>query len=115
MGVFFKNAKIVVFNIEQEPKPVKNIDYEFPNSENFSLAFSPDGAYLANISSNANTITIWETRNFSLRWYLDQTGDTITKVMFAPNGHDLLALTTSAKLKYFRVNPLLADCETVRD
>lgn len=44
MAVFYKNAKIVIFNIENgDIKPVKNIDYEFPNTSNFSLAFSPDG------------------------------------------------------------------------
>lgn len=45
MAVFYQNAKIVIFNLqnENEYKPVKNIDYEFPNTENFSLCFSPDG------------------------------------------------------------------------
>ena len=68
LAVFFKNAKIVIFNLEMEDKmqPVKNIDYEFPNANYFSLGFSPDDSLLANISSNANTITIWETKNFSL-------------------------------------------------
>lgn len=103
MAVFYRNAKIVIFNIENECKAVKNIDYEFPNSHHFSLSFSPDGAYLANISSNANTITIWETKNFSLRWYIDLTGETISKIIFAPNGRDLLVLTTTSKLKYMRI------------
>lgn len=116
MAVFYKNAKIVIFNLELgEMKPVKNIDYEFPNSHNFSLSFSPDGAYLANISSNANIVTVWETRNFGLRWYIDLTGEIITKILFAPNGHDLLVLTTSGRLKYLRINPLLAEVETVRE
>lgn len=94
MAVFYQNAKIVIFNIEQDLKPVKNIDYEFPNSSHFSLCFSPDGVYLANISSNANIITVWETRNFGLRWYIDLTSETISKIQFAPNGHDLVVLTT---------------------
>jgi WD40 repeat protein len=116
MAVFYKNAKIVIFNIEGgEMKPVKNIDYEFPNTSNFSLTFSPDGAYLANISSNANIVTIWETRNFGLRWYIDLTGEIISKIHFAPNGHDLLVLTTTGRLKYLRINPLLAEVETVRE
>lgn len=115
MAVFYKNAKIVIFNIENDIKPVKNIDYEFPNSNHFSLSFSPDGAYLANISSNANIVTVWETKNFGLRWYIDLTGDIISKIMFAPNGKDLLVLTTSAKLKYLRINPILPDVETVRE
>lgn len=115
MAVFYKNAKIVIFNIEKECKPIKNIDYEFPNNEHFSLSFSPDGAYLANISSNANTITIWETKNFSLRWYIDLTGEVISKIMFAPNGRDLLALSTTSKLKYLRINAQSAEVETVRE
>lgn len=116
MAVFYRNAKIVIFNIEgNEIKPVKNIDYEFPNNSNFSLSFSPDGAYLANISSNANIITIWETRNFGLRWYIDLTGETINKIVFAPNGCDLLVMTTQGTLKYLRINPLLGEVETVRE
>lgn len=72
---------------------------------------------LANISSNANIITIWETRNFSLRYYLDLTGEIISKIQFAPNGKDLVVLTTSSKLKFFRfpVNPRETELVHVKD
>jgi WD40 repeat protein len=80
MAAFFKNGKIVVFNLEREFQPVKNIDYEFPNAHYFSLSFSTDGSLLANISSNANTVTVWETNNFSLKWYIDLTGEVISKI-----------------------------------
>ena len=105
MATFFKNGKIVIFNIENEYAPVKNIDYEFPNANYFSLSFSPDERFLANISSNANTITVWETKNFTLRWFIDLTGESISKLAFAPNGRDLLVLTTTSKLKVMRVDP----------
>lgn len=106
MATFFKNGKIVIFNLDNgEYTAVKNIDYEFPNANYFSLDFSPDDHYLANISSNANIITVWETRNFSLRWYIDLTGEVISKVVFAPNGKDLLVLTTTSKLKVLRLDP----------
>ena len=58
---------------------------------------------MANISSNANTVTIWETVNFSLRYHLDITGDIISKIRFAPNGKDIVLLTTSSKLKFYRL------------
>ena len=64
---------------------------------------------LANISSNANTITIWETFNFSLRYKLDVTGDLISKIQFAPNGKDLVLLTTSSKLKFYRLGASARD------
>lgn len=64
---------------------MKTIDYEFPNDNYFCLSFSSNGKYLANISSNANTVTIWETRNFSLKFHLDLTGEIISKIKFAPN------------------------------
>lgn len=60
-------------------------------------------------------MTIWETRNFGLRWYIDLTGEIISKIIFAPNGHDLLVLTTTGRLKYLRINPNLAEVETVRE
>ena len=103
MAVFFKNGKIVITNVEFDFTPVKNIDYEFPNGNYFSLDFSPDGTMLANISSNANTITVWETKNFSLKHYCDFTGEIISKLMFAPNGRDLLVMTTNSKLKILRL------------
>jgi len=66
---------------------------------------------LANISSNANTITVWETRHFSLRYNLDVTGDIISKIQFAPNGKDLVLLTTSSKLKFYRLGSSARDRE----
>lgn len=83
MAVFHKSGQIVIINKERMPtfQPVKNIDYELSFSvEKMSLAFSPDSQLLANISTNANTITVWETRNFSLRYHLDVTGDVIRKI-----------------------------------
>ena len=82
MAVFFKSGKIVIINKERpgEFLPVKNIDYELPNQNYCSLSFSIDSSMLANISSNANIITVWETRNFSLRYHLDLTGDVISKI-----------------------------------
>jgi WD40 repeat protein len=68
---------------------------------------------LANISSNANTITVWETRNFSLRYHLDVTGDIISKIQFAPNGKDLVLLTTSSKLKFYRLGSSMRDTELI--
>lgn len=103
MAVFHKNGKIVITNIEFDFTPVKNIDYEFPNGHYFSLDFSPEGDLLANISSNANTITVWETKNFSLRHFCDFTGEVICKLAFGPNGRDLLVMTTNSKLKILRL------------
>jgi len=105
MAVSFKCGTIVIINKERAGsfQPVKNIGYELPNSNYCSISFSVDSEYLANISSNANTVTVWETSNFSLRYYLDLTGDIISKIQFAPNGKDLVVLTTSSKLKVYRL------------
>ena len=122
MATFFRNSKIVVFKVdpdENEFVPIKNIDYEFPNANYFSLDFSPNDALMANISSNANTITTWECKNFSLRSLIDLTGDIILKLRFAPNGKDLVVLTTTSKLKVLRVDSdssiQRADTEIVRE
>jgi len=113
MAVFFKSGKIVIINKERPDhfQPVKNIDYELPNQNYCSLSFSMDSSMLANISSNANTITVWETRNFSLRYHLDVTGDIISKIAFAPNGRDLVLLTISSKLKFYRLGQSARDEE----
>ena len=92
---------------------MKNIDYELPNQNYCSLSFSTDSSMLANISSNANTITVWETSNFSLRYHLDVTGDIISKIQFAPNGKDLVLLTTSSKLKFYRLGSSSRDTELI--
>mmetsp|Transcript_6192 Transcript_6192/g.10030 ORF Transcript_6192/g.10030 Transcript_6192/m.10030 type:complete len:147 (+) Transcript_6192:2405-2845(+) len=105
MTVFFKSGKIVIIKKEKQGEfiPVKNIEFDHPNENYCSLAFSPDGTLLANVSSNANMVTVWETRNFSLRYHLDVTGDVIQKLAFAPNGKDLVLLTTTSKLKFYRL------------
>eukprot|EP00347_Sterkiella_histriomuscorum_P023802 403333335 len=103
LGIFYKSSKIVIFNVEKGYQPIKTIDYEFPNDNYFSLDFSADGKYMANISSNANNITVWETKNFSLKFHLDLTGDIIQKIRFAPNSKDFVVLTTSSKLKFYRI------------
>ena len=106
--MFYRCCRIVIFSVEKGYQPVKNIDYEFPNENYFSLSFSPDGRLLANISSNANNITVWETKNFSLKYHLDLTGDIVSKVEFAPNGKDIVVLTTSSKLKFYRISSSFA-------
>ena len=93
----------MIFNIDKGYQPVKTIDYDFANNYYCSMSFSKDGKYLANISSNANTITVWETKNFSLKFHLDLTGEIISKIQFAPNKKDLVVLTTSSKLKFYRI------------
>ena len=104
LAIFYKSSKIVIFLVDRGYQPVKTIDYDFPNENYFSLSFSPDGKLLANISSNANNITVWETKNFSLKYHLDLTGDLIQKIQFAPNQKDFVVLTTSSKLKFYRVS-----------
>jgi len=103
LTLFYKNCKVVLFSVEKGYQPVKTIEYEFPNDNYFSLAFHPESTLLANISSNANTITIWETRNFSLKHRLDLTGEIIRKIQFAPNSRDFVVLTTSSKLLFYRL------------
>jgi WD40 repeat protein len=63
-----ENSRIIIFDVSNEYAPVKTIDYDFPNNNYLSLDFTKDGKYLANISTNANTITIWETDNFTLKY-----------------------------------------------
>jgi len=79
MSVFFKSGQIVIVNKARPGvfQPVKNIEFEMPSYNYCSLSFSPDSSLMANIGSNANQVTVWETRNFSLRYSLDLTGDTI--------------------------------------
>lgn len=81
--------------------PIKTLDYDFGNNNYFSIDFSPDGKYLANISTNANTVTLWETDNFTLKFKLDLTGHIISKLRFAPNNKDLVILTATSKLLFF--------------
>lgn len=98
-----ENSRIVIHDAEKEFIPIKTIDYDFPNNNYFSLDFSKEGNLMANISTNANTITIWETINFTLRYEIDLTGNLLYKLRFAPNGKDLVVLTTTSKLKFFRI------------
>ena len=104
LAVFYKTCRIVIFSLEKGYQPIKSIDYEYPNENYFSISWSPDSKYLANISSNANNVTVWETKNFSLKFHVDLTGDLVSRIKFAPNSKDLVMLTTSSKLKFYRLN-----------
>lgn len=69
-----KDSRILMISVENKLS-IKNIDFNCADSSLFSLAFSPNSELFANISTNANTITIWETQNFSLRYPpIDLTG-----------------------------------------
>ena len=103
MAALCENSRIVIFDVLNQFSPIKTLDYDFPNSNYFSLDFSPDGKLLANISTNANTVTVWETDNFTLKYKLDLTGNILSKLRFAPNNKDLVILTATSKLIFFRV------------
>lgn len=103
LAVMNENSRIIIFDCENEFSVIKTIDYDFPNNNYFSIDFSRDGRLLANISTNANTITIWETDNFTLKYQLDLTGNIISKLQFAPNSKDLVVMTVTSKLKFFRI------------
>jgi WD40 repeat protein len=117
MGVFYRNSKLVIFNMEDsQAVPIKNIDFEFPlGRTSYSLAFSADSKFIAHVSSNANTVQVWEMKSLEPKWTVDLIGDTVTKVMFARNARDLLVLTTDAKLKYFRYHSEVGEVEPFRE
>ncbi len=103
MAAILENSRIVIFDVLNNFNPIKVLDYDFPNSNYFSIDFSPDGRFLANISTNANTITVWETDNFTLKFKLDLTGNILSKIRFAPNNKDIVILTATSKLLFYRV------------
>lgn len=101
LAAICENSWIVIFDVLNNYNPVKVLDYEFPNNNYYSIDFSPDGKYLANISTNANTITIWETDNFTLKFKIDLTGSVLSKIWFSPNNKDLLILSATSKMFYY--------------
>ena len=103
LAAICENSWIVIFDVLNNYNPVKVLDYEFPNNNYYSIDFSPDGKYLANISTNANTITIWETDNFTLKFKIDLTGSVLSKIWFAPNNKDLVILTATSKMFFYWV------------
>lgn len=101
LAAMCENSWIIIFDVKNSYSPIKTLDYDFPNNNYFSLDFSLDGKLLANISTNANTITVWETDNFTLKYKLDLTGQLISKLQFAPNNKDLVLLTATSKLLFY--------------
>jgi WD40 repeat protein len=75
LSVIDRDSRISIYNVDKK-LAIKNIDFSCPNDNYFSLAFSQNSELMANISTNANMITIWETTNFSLKFPpIDLTGD----------------------------------------
>lgn len=99
------NGKICLLDArERRYETFKTIEVDNANTVYMDIAFSADDELFGHIGSNANTVCLWETTNYSLKYRLDCAGEVISKLQFPANGRDLLLLTATAKLKYFRID-----------
>ncbi len=116
LAVMDVRGKIVFLDAkERRYEPFKTIESESVNPNYVSMCFSPDDELFAHIGSNANVVCIWETTNYSLKYRLDLPGEVISKIAFSTNCKDLLLLTATSKLKYFRINDKQQKCQQVME
>jgi len=109
-------GKIMLIDAKERRYEVfKTIQIESVNHNYLDMEFSPDNDLFGHIGSNANTVCLWETMNYTLKYQLDLTGDVISKIHFSPNGKDILILTATSKLKYFRLDSSNKACHQIME
>ena len=116
LAVMDARGKIMLLDSrDNRYEPFKTIESDAINPNYVHMCFSPDGELFAHIGSNANVVCIWETTNYSLKYRLDLPGEVIAKVAFSTNCKDLLLLTATSKLKYFRLNDKQLKCQQIME
>jgi len=116
LAVMDAHGKIIFVDTKEKHYEVfKTISTDLVNPNYLDMSFSPDNELFAHIGNNANTICIWETANYSLKYQLDLPGEIISKLKFAPNNKDLLVMTATSKLKYFRIDSIKQRCMQVME
>ena len=104
-------GKILLLDARERRYEVfKVIEVDNAIANYLDIDFSPDGDLLGHIGSNANVVCLWETMNYSLKYSLDCTGEIISKMRFSDNCKDLLLLTVTSKIKFFRIDSLKQRC-----
>ena len=90
-------------------QPVKTLPVEL-QGEAVAACFSPDSRQFAVLGNNGNSISLWDSFTFTLKFHISP-NTFIYGIAFAPNGQDLLALTKTAewKLRYYGLDGFKAE------
>jgi WD40 repeat protein len=104
-----EDAQFCVYDVMRKYQPVKTLPVEL-QGEAVAACFSPDSHQFAVLGNNGNSISLWDSFTFTLKFHI--TPNTfIYGIAFAPNGQDLLALTKSAewRLRYYGLDGFKAE------
>lgn len=100
-----KDALICIYDPTRKYQPVKNISPEIPG-DFVDVCFSCDSKQFAVLGTQASTIFIWDSSTFSQKFRINTSGAIVHKILFSPNGQDILAVNSAQeyRVRYYGLN-----------
>lgn len=100
-----EDGAVCLYDSLKKYQPVKTIPVEVLGDK-VDVCFSYDSKQFAVLGTHNSIIFIWDILTFSQKFRINATGFTIHKMLFAPNGQDLLVISYNQdyKVKFYGLN-----------
>lgn len=100
-----EDGVVCLYDANRKYQPVKNIPVEVLGDK-VDACFSYDSKQFAVLGTHSSIIFIWDTLTFSQKFRINTSGVTIQKMLFSPNGQDLLVISAGNeyKVKFYGLN-----------
>ncbi|CAG9336068.1 unnamed protein product [Blepharisma stoltei] len=100
-----EDAMVCLYDVRRKYQPVKSIFPEIPG-DHVDVCFSHDSKHFAVLGTQGSTIFIWECSTFSQKFRINTLGAIIHKIVFSPNGQDIIAINSAQefRVRYYGLN-----------
>lgn len=100
-----EDALVCAYDVFRKYSPVKCVSPEV-KGQYVDVSISPDSKQFAVLGTHSSTIFIWDVATFALKFRINTSGAVIQKILFSPNGQDLLAISAGMdyKVRFYGLN-----------
>lgn len=100
-----EDGVVCLYDVGRKYQPVKTIPVEVLGDK-VDVCFSYDSKQFAVLGTHSSIIFIWDTLTFSQKFRINTSGFVIQKMLFSPNGQDLLVISAGQeyKVKFYGLN-----------
>ena len=100
-----EDGVVCIYNANRSYQPIKTIPVEAVGGK-VDACFSCDSKQFAVLGTNGSIIYIWDTISFSQKYRINTAGSVVEKLLFSPNGQDLLVISSGQefKVKFYGIN-----------
>ena len=93
-----EDGMVCIYDANRRYQPVKTIPVEVLG-DTVDACFSYDSKQFAVLGTQGSIIYIWDTLTFSQKFRINTAGFVIQKMIFSPNGQDLLVISSGQEFK----------------